>query len=185
MIHFECVACGKCCRGPGHALISDRDVERLSQYLDMTHQEFIAEFAEPISFQQAGASSARPWGMYLRKHDDACVFLRDDQCTVHEAKPDGCRLGPLTLDIVGSERNWRRFVSLCPGIGEGPEISWDDAEESLRSDYELLRTYPASPEAFAAQLRISVEDIGPSRVVMLTPSGELPDGALTVEGERE
>ncbi len=178
MIQFECVACGNCCRGPGHALISDRDVDRLSQHLDVTPQEFIAKFAEPIAYQQSGASSARPWGMYLRKNDDACIFLRDDQCTVHEAKPDGCRLGPFTLDIVGSERNWRRFVSLCPGIGEGPAIAWDDAEESLRSDYELQRSYPASPEEFAAGLDIDAASIGPARVIMLTPSGELPDAAL-------
>lgn len=53
----------------------------------------------------------------LVNHHGRCVFLVDGQCRAYEARPEGCRLYPLVLDL-----GWDRVVrdELCPHGREFP-----------------------------------------------------------------
>lgn len=80
---FECRRCGVCCRWPGSVILTDADIAALAAALDLTEDEFIAEYTGLARNRRA---------LTLREQDDgACVLLEDSRCRVYEARPAQCR----------------------------------------------------------------------------------------------
>jgi hypothetical protein len=65
----------------------------------------------------------------LRNRNGRCVFLLDGRCDAYAARPEGCRLYPLVLDL-GSDRVFRD--QLCPHRGDFP-ITAEQVERLRRS----------------------------------------------------
>lgn len=87
-IPFKCVCCGECCR---HVRLSvpleSLDVYRMAKHLRDAGQDvasmddFLERYAEPALLDECG------YFVYFLKtegDDDACIFLKDSRCTVHE-----------------------------------------------------------------------------------------------------
>ena len=73
-----CATCSStCCRLPFPLTVTDADIERLGP---------LAVHVLPLD-QPTGAFV----GQLPKQADGACIFLRDDGCTVHEVKPEVCR----------------------------------------------------------------------------------------------
>jgi Fe-S-cluster containining protein len=53
--------------------------------------------------------------LYLRNRRGCCIFLRDGSCSVYQARPEGCRLYPLILDL---EENLVVLDDFCPHRSE-------------------------------------------------------------------
>lgn len=80
----DCLTCANCCKTTG-PLFTNNDIERISKYLKLKPQQFVAQ--------------------YLRVDEDKdhvlqsvpCTFLdSDNYCTIYEVRPKACREYPHT-----------------------------------------------------------------------------------------
>ena len=84
---FECVACGDCCRWPGEVRLMAPDIARLATGLGLSEDAFIDTHTR--------LSRARRGQLCLNDGSDgACVFLRENRCSVYGDRPSQCRRFP-------------------------------------------------------------------------------------------
>ena len=105
-IRFRCTLCGACCRNVKETVPVDcKDTFYLTKYLRNLGMDiycvdqFLEQYAEPALLDECG------FFVYFLKsvgEDNACIFLKDNRCSVQEAKPLACRLYPFMVDPNGS-----------------------------------------------------------------------------------
>jgi Fe-S-cluster containining protein len=78
---YQCHACNKCCHGKG-IQVNPYETMRLSNHLKITTTEFRSTYLNGQLLKQ-------------KQHSNACIFLDETGCTVHEDRPLACRLYPL------------------------------------------------------------------------------------------
>jgi Fe-S-cluster containining protein len=104
---IDCTACANCCR-VSEVEITDRDIDKLAKFLGMTKQEFLSDSTQR---DEAG-------DLILRKTEAGCVFLKDNLCTVYDARPQNCANFPHLVRGTGSiaSRMWRLVerAEYCP-----------------------------------------------------------------------
>lgn len=98
---FQCQQCGACCRHVRESVpLESLDAFRLAKYLRDRGEpircmdDVLARYAIPVLLHESGytvfmLSTVGP--------DDACIFLKDNQCTIHAAKPRACRTYPISV----------------------------------------------------------------------------------------
>lgn len=101
-ICFECSGCGSCCRHIRDSVpLESLDAYRLAVYLRekeisiTSMDEFLYRYAKPIPIHSCG------YFLYTLKtvgSDDACIFLKNNRCTIHPAKPRACRTYPISAE---------------------------------------------------------------------------------------
>jgi len=101
-VRFKCIGCAECCRHVKETVPVDiQDVFRITRYLRdhgadiFCTDQFLERFAEPALIDECG------YFVYFLKSvgdDDACIFLRNNFCSIHSAKPRACRLYPFLVD---------------------------------------------------------------------------------------
>jgi Fe-S-cluster containining protein len=122
-IRFQCQGSGKCCasRGEyGYVYLTKEDRQRMATHLGLKVRAFISKYCNKTD------------GYFHFKGSDensACLFLKDKQCGVYEARPTQCRTWPFWPDVMGAKAWKRDVVDFCPGINKGPIIP---AEEIMR-----------------------------------------------------
>ncbi len=97
---FSCRRCGECCRKPGFVYLSEREAEEAAAFLDLEIREFMDRYCDLLDRRQ----------IVLKKlPDEACIFLKGQECVIHPAKPGQCRDFP---------RKWRTPASFeyCQGL---------------------------------------------------------------------
>ena len=90
-IRFRCTLCGACCRNVKETVPVDcKDAFYLTKHLrDLGMDiycvdQFLEQYAEPALLDECG------FFVYFLKsvgEDNACIFLKDNRCSVQEAKP--------------------------------------------------------------------------------------------------
>jgi Fe-S-cluster containining protein len=89
--------------------------------------------ADVVRLEAAGFKDVfrlnREGDLELRNHDGRCVLLDGGRCTAYAARPEGCRLYPLILDLQ-TDRVVRD--AYCPHRRSFP-ITTGDAERLRRS----------------------------------------------------
>ena len=78
---IDCRQCGECCRG-AEANVSRRDIQRLARFLRLKPSEFTRKY----TMKGEGDDT-----ILLRNDNTGCVFLKNKQCSVYEARPMTCR----------------------------------------------------------------------------------------------
>lgn len=98
---FQCRQCGECCRHVKESVpLESLDAFRLARYLRdrgepiQCMDDVLAKYAIPVLLHESGymvfmLSTVGP--------DDACIFLKDNKCTIHAAKPRACRTYPISV----------------------------------------------------------------------------------------
>lgn len=141
-LRFACTQCGNCCTGgPGFVWISDEEVARLADHLDLTEQQVIDRYCRRIGSRTSLQEHRNSQGLY------DCVFLREipatrregDRevsysrrvCTIYDHRPLQCRTWPFWEGLLESRENWDRAAARCPGMNRGP-IHTRERIESLR-----------------------------------------------------
>lgn len=98
---FQCRQCGECCRHVKESVpLESLDVFRLARYLRdrgepiQCMDDVLARYAVPVLLHESGyivfmLSTVGP--------DDACIFLKDNKCTIHAVNPRACRTYPISV----------------------------------------------------------------------------------------
>ncbi|NVM23502.1 MAG: YkgJ family cysteine cluster protein [Desulfobacterales bacterium] len=116
---FQCQKCGECCKGYGGAFVNEREIERISRYLDIASESFLRDYCQ--------WSGRRPLIKTLAS--GYCVFW-DKVCTIHKVKPRMCKLWPFIESMLIDTTNWAILQSMCPGIRG--DVDPDDVVECVR-----------------------------------------------------
>lgn len=107
-LRFKCTGCGKCCTGsPGYVFLSHADLARLSSHFDLTEAQFTQTYTRYIDGQYALLD--RPGS-----HD--CLFLKNNQCSVYDARPIQCRTFPWWIHHLREPSDWAEAAHRCEGI---------------------------------------------------------------------
>lgn len=120
---IDCTECGNCCR-VATAVLTERDVIKLSRHLGLTQGEFLRDYAQESEEE----------GLILKRDDQhGCVFLDGNLCSVYEARPASCDHFPhMTKSSGGSieSRMWQFIdrASYCPIVYNTLE-GWKDEVE--------------------------------------------------------
>lgn len=105
---IDCTACANCCR-EGEAGITSRDITKLSKFLGMSTNEFRRDYTMRADDDEL---------ILKRSPDTGCVFLKDNLCTVYEARPVSCAQYPHLARGTGSidSRMWYMLdrIEWCP-----------------------------------------------------------------------
>lgn len=141
---FKCRMCGTCCRHVrGSVPLESLDVFRLAKYLRDKGEnvggmeDVLAAYAFPVLISENGYTA---FMLKTAGTDDACVFLKDNRCTVHPAKPRACRTYPIVVGPHGLG-GYEQYLSMeQPHHYKGPQMSvkkWIQRYCS-RQDFEFL-----------------------------------------------
>src|SRR5689334_22067239 len=85
-LQFGCTQCGACCTGsPGYVWLTEEDIERLCQTLQLTREAFLQDYTRLVHQRLALRE-------YPKSYD--CVFLKGKRCEVYQARPKQCRTFP-------------------------------------------------------------------------------------------
>jgi Fe-S-cluster containining protein len=182
-IGFSCKMCGVCCRGfnEGEVYIFKDDIIRLSKYLGLKGKKGLAEFAKrylkviknTFYYKEPGADRGKNYkfdtlGFKFTGKDEHCTFLKDNKCSIHEARPFQCRCFPFWQMMVESKKNLVNYSKKCAGLKESLEnkgtfyspekmIEWARREYEIEKEYflemknydfDILKLYPFLPKDF-------------------------------------
>ena len=124
-LRFECTGCGNCCRNHGeygYVYLMPPEVTALAELLDLDE----ATFLERWCTEEEG------WTL-LRMDQPQCPFLSEEgSCTVYAARPMQCRTWPFWEENLASATAWEATKLVCPGIGKGVRVEWQEAAEIAR-----------------------------------------------------
>ena len=111
-LFFECIGCGRCCRGePGAIWFTPEEGRAIAAYLEMTPEVFLVSHVTSVG----GRRSIRE-----HRHGD-CVFLDPvrQKCRIYPVRPAQCRLFPFWPSILSSPERWAAYARSCPGMNQG------------------------------------------------------------------
>lgn len=99
---FSCRGCSECCRKPGYVYLRDDEAQAIADFLGRDIRVFMEEFCEILDRRRI---------VLKKKVGETCIFLENDACRVHPAKPGQCRDFPF---------KWRTPASFnyCHGLQE-------------------------------------------------------------------
>ena len=94
---IDCTTCANCCR-VATTQVTERDSERLADYLGMRPGEFLVEYT----------IESKDEGRILKRNENGCIFLEGNLCSVYAARPQTCQLFPHLVKGNGSlvSRMW-------------------------------------------------------------------------------
>ncbi len=103
---FECTQCGTCCRGEGGIYLSREEINRISLFLNSSHQKFLEKYC----IRKNGKIY-----IHIRK-DGYCHFSQNGRCSIHEVKPAPCRQWPFFTPMLVDQPNWETARNSCPAL---------------------------------------------------------------------
>ena len=124
---FQCRRCGACCRHVRQSVpLETLDAFRLAKYLRDCGKpiscidDVLARYTEPVLLHESG------YTVFMLKvvgPEDACVFLQDNRCTIHEVNPRACRTYPISVGPDG-HGGYEQYLSMeQPLHFHGPQMS--------------------------------------------------------------
>jgi len=126
-LRFKCTGCGECCTGaPGYVWVTKEEILAMAAQLQLSIDEFSKRFV-----RQVGAR-------YSLKEDPKtfdCVFLKNNKCTIYQARPTQCKTYPWWLQNLRSEQDWQNAAAYCEGINhpEAPIVPCETITDEVRN----------------------------------------------------
>ena len=113
---FQCIQCGRCCRGEGYVWINLTMLKRISHFLGISQQNFAQRYLRKIGENYS-----------LRDNrNQECIFYDNKKgCLIYPVRPDKCRTFPDWKDLK-SKPAIQKMLTNCPGLES-------EARESPRS----------------------------------------------------
>lgn len=165
---FTCLCSGRCCRVPGRVYLLLDDAQLVADGLGVRVDQFIAQYTEivEVEYRFTDTVCTRRWLTLRRDSMNACVFLRENRCSIHETKPGQCRDGPFTIGILTNTEELEKFISMCPGAGRGQLVSTSEIQRKLAAQLAGLETFRSSNQS--SDLTLLIESISPSEKIVQT-----------------
>ena len=153
--------CGDCCRGfkEGEVYLYKDDILRLAEFLGITDMNGLRKFTQKYvkvindSFfwkdpeaQRGKTYRFKTLGFAFTGDDEHCHFLKNNECTVHEARPFQCRCFPFWQMMVKSKKNVIAYAKKCPGLqeslkGNGKYYSREEIQKWAKAEYDIEEKY--------------------------------------------
>ncbi len=130
---FECAMCGRCCANQDLVQLTAFELYRLAGFLNMEASAFFEQYC------LLTATNFNPVPhLYIKTKDGACPFLKDNKCSVHEARPYACKAYPMRLywSLAGDTK--KSIGSRYPMLEETCTLFKLEDGDVLLGDYELL-----------------------------------------------
>ncbi|MGQ4872023.1 MAG: YkgJ family cysteine cluster protein [Candidatus Thorarchaeota archaeon] len=137
-IRFQCTKCGTCCSEKSLIVtLTGHDIVRLARGLRLT----AAQLLRALDFYLLSDDESPPEGLtrfpavrtdrgmvYIalkKSNDGRCVFLDNNLCMIHPIRPSACAAFPFVFTRDRTTIRWGLSAKrdICPGIGEGNEVS--------------------------------------------------------------
>lgn len=134
-MRFQCQQSGKCCISHGEygfVYLTKEDRRNMAAVLGMRTSDFVRKHCDKTDGH---------W--HLKENGPACSMLKNNKCTVYEARPMQCRTWPFWPETM-SPKAWKKdVVKFCPGVNKGRLWSADVIdnvlEEQQRWEDQLAR----------------------------------------------
>jgi Fe-S-cluster containining protein len=108
-IFYECDRCTACCRWPGQVRLSDAEISRLANFLEMSEFDFVQRHTRLTADRQ---------GLALEeKLNGECIFLEGSDCSVNAVKPQQCRDFPNLWNFPGFQEVCRAKAVVMDDVG--------------------------------------------------------------------
>lgn len=161
---FQCRQCGACCRHVKESVpLESLDAFRLAKYLRdrgepiQCMDDVLAKYAMPVLLHESGymvfiLSTVGP--------DDACIFLKDNRCTIHAAKPRACRTYPISVGPAehGGYEAYLSMEQLHHFKGSQQSVKKWVQKRCSQQDYDFWETDIGSVQEIAKLLgKLSIE----------------------------
>jgi Fe-S-cluster containining protein len=129
---FECAMCGGCCASQDLVQLTAYELYRLARHLKMEPAEFYDKYCTVT------ATNLNPMPhLYIKTDNSACPFLKDNKCSVHEARPYACQAYPMRVYWVLT-RDMKDFVRAHYNLEDSCSLFKMDDDDVLLGDFELL-----------------------------------------------
>lgn len=101
---YRCTGCGNCCRNNRNVVMLENiDAYYLARYLNTDMTDIYSNYTEPIDI----GSLLPCFTIKTVGSDDSCIFLKNNRCSIQQAKPRTCRLYPLSVEpMINGEYRW-------------------------------------------------------------------------------
>lgn len=107
-LRFSCTGCGRCCTGsPGYVYLSPRDLSHLAEHQGCSDEEFKKKFTRVVDDQIC---------LIDTPGSADCYFLKNNRCSVYEARPVQCRTFPWWTHHLQTPKRWKEAAKHCEGI---------------------------------------------------------------------
>lgn len=124
---FQCRRCGACCHHVSQSVpLEALDAFRLARYLRDRGEpincidDVLEKYTEPVLLHKSGYTV---FMLRVVGPEDACIFLKDNCCTIHEVNPRACRTYPISVGPDG-HGGCEQYLSMeQPQHFHGPQIS--------------------------------------------------------------
>ena len=157
-IEFSCQKCGACCLGfkEGEVYLYKDDIARLAKLLNLTSKASLRDFAkeylkvvnDSFFWKEPGAVRAKTYryktlGFKFTGDDEHCHFLKDNKCTIHEARPFQCRCFPFWQMLVSNKKNFVDYSKKCPGLKvlKGKHYTREEILDWATKEYEMEKDF--------------------------------------------
>ena len=144
-IKFKChkgISCWNECCSRADVSLAPYDIIRMKQNLGIDSSEFLKTYTVPFEIDAHGIP-----GIKLRTTDEgACLFMKEEGCSIYEDRPTACRYYPsglLSMRALGKSEDERHFLMIrephCKGHDEDREITIGDyRKEQVVEEFDEL-----------------------------------------------
>ncbi len=144
-IKFKChkgISCWNECCSRADVSLAPYDIIRMKKSLGIDSSEFLNTYTVPFEIDAHGIP-----GIKLRTtNDGACLFMKEEGCSIYEDRPTACRYYPsglLSMRALGKSEDERHFLLIkephCKGHDEDREITIADyRKEQVVEEFDEL-----------------------------------------------
>lgn len=122
VLTFKCTGCGACCTGsPGYVWLKEDDITRLTKFLEVDRETLLSKYCRKIGNRYSLIEDSKTYD---------CVFLKENKCSLYNARPKQCRVYPFWDEVIKSKKDWDSEVHHCEGINhrDGKKISMEEIQ---------------------------------------------------------
>ena len=125
-LQFGCTGCGACCRTHGeyaYVYLSDKDVDVIAGYLNMSRPDFLI----------AHCATDETGQIHFKETTNDCVFLSSqNRCRIYPVRPKQCATWPFWTENLDKFTWHAKIMACCNGIGTGRRYSREEVETTAR-----------------------------------------------------
>ena len=108
MRKFVCKRCGFCCKGESTVSLSEKEIQRIAEYLGLLREEFLEKYTVKKGEKR----------IEMKVKEGYCIFYDRVKrlCRIHPVKPEKCKEWPLVSALFRDEENFLIIKESCLGL---------------------------------------------------------------------